>query len=470
MGGLFGVASNTSCTMDLFFGTDYHSHLGVSRGGLAVYNGKNFAHTIHKLSNSQFRSKFEADLPELSGNLGIGCISDSQPQPITLRSRHGTYALTTVGNILNVNEIMEALLESGNTHFFELSTGNINQTELVASIINSNDDFLGGIKAVLDTVKGSNTMLAMTTDGIYAVRDKFGRTPLVIGKGDNGYCVCSETCAMPNIGYEPVHELGAGEVCFITADGYETLVKPGKKKQVCAFLWTYYGYPSSCYEGRTVECVRCRVGELMAEYDKTPVDLVGGIPDSGVPHAMGYANGRKIPYGRPFVKYTPTWPRSFMPANKDIRNLVAHMKLLPVHSLIKDKRLLLCDDSIVRGTQLSETAAYLFSQGAKEVHVRVSCPPILYGCKFLNFSSSPSPMDLISRRVISELENDPNASPDAYVDCNGEKYKAMVKLIGEKLKLSSVMFATLEDMLKAIDLPEDQVCTYCWSGKGEDLC
>ncbi len=467
MGGIFGIALNCECTMDLFFGTDYHSHLGVSRGGLAVYNGKSFSHAIHKIQNSQFRSKFESDLPELVGNMGIGCISDLEPQPITVRSHHGHYALTTVGRINNVEEIIKELFKKGNTHFFELSHGNVNQTELVAAIINSRENLLEGIQAAQNLIQGSCSLLLMTTEGIYAVRDRLGRTPLIIGKGENGHCVGTETCSMSNIGYEETYELGPAEIVYIKPDAFEVVAPARKKKQICAFLWTYYGYPSSTYEGRNVESVRYKNGELMADYDDVPVDLVGGIPDSGIAHAIGYANRRKIPFARPFVKYTPTWPRSFMPKNQEIRNLVAHMKLLPVSKLIRDQRLLLCDDSIVRGTQLSETAAYLFDKGAKEVHVRSSCPPILHSCKFLNFSSSASDMSLIARRVIRDIENTEHTVPEEYIDHSSQKHKRMTVEIGKTLKLSSLLFATLPDMIKAIDLPQCDICTYCWTGKEE---
>ncbi|MBO5525488.1 MAG: amidophosphoribosyltransferase [Clostridia bacterium] len=466
MSGFFGVASKESCTFDLYFGTDYHSHLGTRRAGLAVYGENGFFKSIHDIENTPFRTKFEKELPHLDGNYGIGCISDYEAQPIFVRSHHGSFAIATVGRINNANEIVETILKD-RVHFFEMSNGEVNPTELVAAVINQRDNFIEGIKYALDIVDGSLSILLLTPNGIYAARDKFGRTPIVIGKKEEGYCAAFESFSFLNLGYEPVKELGPGEVVVFDEKRMTTLVAPGDKMKICTFLWIYYGYPAATYEGVNVEEMRYNCGKLLARRDDAKVDVVAGVPDSGTAHAVGYANESGIPFSRPFIKYTPTWPRSFMPTMQTKRNLIAHMKLLPVYDLIKDKKLLLIDDSIVRGTQLRETTEFLYDCGAKEVHIRPACPPLLFGCKYLNFSRSNSEMELIARRVIEELEGGPVSKEvlQEYADPDSEKYQRMVEGIREKLKFTSLRFHRLDDMLEAVGIDPDKMCTYCWNGK-----
>ena len=468
MGGIFGVVSKKDCVADLFFGTDYHSHLGTRRGGMAVYDKEEgFDRAIHNIENSPFRTKFERDVQEMKGQIGIGCISDSAPQPLIVRAHYGNFVLTTVCRINNADDIVERVLSKHRAHFMEMSSGKVNATELVASIIAARDNLLDGIKAAQEMVDGSLTMLIMTKDGIYASRDRLGRTPLIIGKKEDGYCASFESFAYQNLGYSDAYELGPNEIVYITADGYETVSPAGKEMKICAFLWTYYGYPTSTYEGVNVEAMRYRCGEALAKRDTdVPVDSVAGVPDSGIAHAIGYANESGIPFSRPLIKYTPTWPRSFMPPTQSMRHLIAKMKLISVDALIKDKKLLFIDDSIVRGTQMSDTASHLFNNGAKEVHVRSACPPIMYGCKYLNFSRSTSEYDLITRRIIREREGDNDANVVAdYADQNSQNHKEMVDTICERLKFTSLKYHELEDMIESIGIDPCKVCTYCWNGK-----
>ena len=404
-GGFFGVAASQDCTFDPFFGVDYHSHLGTRRGGMAVYGEGGFNRSIHNIENAPFRTKFDKDMQEMKGFYGIGCISDYEPQPLIVRSHHGTYALTTVSKINNVDELTRLLFESGHSHFLEMSGGDINATELVAALINQKENLIEGISYALDAVDGSLSLLLMNQAGIYAARDKYGRTPVVIGRKENAFCASFENFAYKNLGYKDYKELGPGEVVVMTDKNCITLANPSGEMKICTFLWVYYGYPSSSYENVSVEQMRYRCGAKMAKRDNVKPDIVAGVPDSGTAHAIGYANESGIPFSRPFIKYTPTWPRSFMPTMQSQRNLIARMKLLAVEELIRDKSLLLIDDSIVRGTQLRETTEFLYQSGAKEVHIRPACPPLLYGCKYLNFSRSSSEMDLITRRVIARLEN-----------------------------------------------------------------
>lgn len=469
MGGIFGVVSKTDCVTDLFFGVDYHSHLGTRRGGMAVYCETGIERAIHNIENSPFRTKFERDILEMSGNIGIGCISDSEPQPLIVRSHLGNYAITTVGRINNQKELVQLAFENGGTHFLEMSGGKINATELVASIINQKSSIAEGVKYAQDLIDGSMTLLILVQDGIYAARDKMGRTPLIIGKKKGAYAASFESFAYFNLGYRDEKELGPGEIVFISTYGIEQLSPPRPKMQICAFLWTYFGYPTSSYEGVNVEQMRYDCGKILAQKDNTDVDFIAGIPDSGTAHAIGYANESGIPFARPFIKYTPTWPRSFMPTNQSMRNLVAHMKLIPVEALIRDKKLLFLDDSMVRGTQMRETVEFLYQSGAKEVHIRPACPPVMYGCKYLNFSRSTSDMDLITRRIIKELE-DENQDYDLsdYTNENSEKYQQMVDRICADLNFTSLKYQTLDGMLEAIGIDRELVCTYCWSGIAKD--
>lgn len=466
MGGFFGVASRESCTFDLFFGTDYHSHLGTRRAGMAVYGEDGFRKSIHNIENSPFRTKFEGSLSKLEGTMGIGCISDFEAQPILVRSHHGTFAVTTVSKINNADEIVENILKGG-THFFEMSNGEINPTELVVALINQKENLIEGIKYALDTIEGSLSMLVLTPKGIYAARDNMGRTPVVLGKKEGAHCVAFESFSYLNLGYEDDRELGPGEIVVMDADGVRTLLKPGKKMKICTFLWVYYGYPCASYEGISVEEMRYNCGKLLARRDNVEADVVAGVPDSGTAHAVGYANESGIPFSRPFIKYTPTWPRSFMPTIQTKRNLIAHMKLIPVHDLIRGKRLLLIDDSIVRGTQLRETTEFLYESGAKEVHIRPACPPLLFGCKYLNFSRSTSEMELIGRKVIEELEDGPVTREvvQEYADPDSEKYQKMVDRICEKLNFTSLRYHRLDDMLESVGIDKDCLCTYCWDGR-----
>lgn len=467
MGGFFGVASKENCNFDLFFGTDYHSHLGTRRAGMAVYGENGFKKSIHSIENTQFRTKFEKSLDKLEGYYGIGCISDFEAQPILVRSHHGTFAITTICKINNTDEIVEEIVKN-KTHFFEMSNGEINPTELVASMINQKDNFIEGIKYALDTVDGSLSMLILTEKGIYAARDKMGRTPVILGKKEGSICAAFESHSYLNLGYQDYKELGPGEIVVFDADSVKTLLTPYDKMKICTFLWVYYGYPSASYEGVNVEQMRYNCGKLLARRDgDVDADVVAGVPDSGTAHAVGYANESGIPFSRPFIKYTPTWPRSFMPTIQKQRNLIAHMKLLPVHDLIKDKKLLLIDDSIVRGTQLRETTEFLYESGAKAVHIRPACPPLLFGCKYLNFSRSSSEMELIARRVIAELEDGEVTDEilQEYADPDSEKYEAMVEGIRKKLNFTSLRYHRLDDMLESVGIDPDKLCTYCWNGK-----
>lgn len=467
MGGFFCAASKQDCVFDLFFGTDYHSHLGTRRAGIAVYNKEDgFDRAIHNIENAPFRTKFDKDVNIMHGSMGIGCISDYEPQPLIVRSHHGTYAITTVGKINNQEAIIQHMFRSGHTHFLEMSGGDINATELVASIINQKDNIIEGIQYAQEIIDGSMTILILTPKGIYAARDKMGRTPVVVGKKDDGYCLTFESFAYLNLGYTDERELGPGEIIIMTPEGIRTLAKPGTDMKICTFLWVYYGYPSSSYEGISVEKMRYNCGKKLAQRDNVSPDTVAGVPDSGIAHAVGYANKSGIPFSRPFIKYTPTWPRSFMPTIQSKRNLIAKMKLIPVHDLIQDKSLLLIDDSIVRGTQLRETTEFLYQSGAKEVHIRPACPPILYGCKYLNFSRSSSEMDLITRRIIKEMEGDyKNVHLDAYSNPDTPEYQAMIDKICEQLNFTSLRYHRLDDMIESVGLDRSKLCTYCWDGK-----
>ena len=464
MGGLFGVFSKNDCVNDIFYGTDYHSHLGTKRGGLAVKNSGGFQRFIKDITTSQFRSKFDRDIKKMHGNKGIGVISDYEDQPLIISSRLGVFAIATVGKINNIEELANGVLENG-THFSEMHGSEINPTEMVATIISQCSNFKDGIQKVQDSIDGSCTILILTDDGIYAARDKYGRTPLVIGEKPEAYAVAMETCAFPNLGYEINKYLGPGEILFINDRGVEQLVPPQERLQICSFLWVYYGYPASNYEGINVEAVRYKCGEYLRKEDNLEIDLVAGIPDSGTAHGLGYANEANIPYARPFVKYTPTWPRSFMPQEQSIRDTVAKMKLIPIKELIADKRLLFCEDSIVRGTQLRRQVERLFESGAREVHMRPACPPLVYGCKFLNFSRSRSELDLAGRWAIKDLIGKDLENPVDYIDPDSENYRAMVNIIREKLHLTSLKYQRLENLIKAIGLPKEKLCTYCWDGK-----
>lgn len=467
MGGFFGVTSKEDCVFDLFFGTDYHSHLGTRRAGMAVYSHENgFDKAIHNIENAPFRTKFTNESNDMHGNYGIGCISDFEAQPILVRSHHGTYAITTVGKINNADEIVENIIDS-NTHFFEMRNGEINPTELAAAIINRKENFIEGIKYAQEIIDGSLSMLILTPLGIYAARDKLGRTPVVIGKKDTGFCASFESFAYLNLGYKDYKSLGPGEIVVLNENEVKVLSQPGENMKICTFLWVYYGYPSSAYEGISVEKMRYNCGALLARRDNITPDIVAGIPDSGIAHAVGYANEAGVPYSRPFVKYTPTWPRSFMPPTQTKRNLIAKMKLIAIHDLIEGKRLLLIDDSIVRGTQLSETTEFLYESGAKEVHIRPACPPLLFSCKYLNFSRSTSEHELIARRVIVELEGEEPTREilEEYANPDSERYHKMVEKIGEKLHFTSLRYHRLDDMIEATGLPAEKLCTYCWNGK-----
>ena len=465
MGGFFGVVSKEDCVKDVYFGTDYHSHLGTSMGGMAVWSGSSFNRSIHNIENTQFRAKFESELPKLSGNMGIGCISDTEPQPLTVRSRLGQYAISTVGIINNLYEIADQAFTNQHTHFLETNRGAIYPTELVSVIIDQENSFKEGLLKAQELIKGSCSILILTPKGIYASRDKMGRTPLIVGVKEGSYCVSFESSTFANLGYSFNYELGPGEIIFMTPDGIEQLAPPRDKMKICAFLWVYYGYPSSTYEGMNVEIMRYRNGAAMAKNDNVEIDMVAGIPDSGVGHAIGYSNQSKVPFGRPFIKYTPTWARSFMPQDQTIRNLVARMKLMPIPELVSGKRLLFCDDSIVRGTQLRETVDLLYKCNAREVHIRSACPPLVFGCKYLNFSTSRSEMDLAARQAIIELEGKEPDSLEEYCDPASEKYNCMVNCICKRLNFSTLKYQNIHDMLDAIGIDKDKICTYCWNGK-----
>ena len=466
MGGLFGVVSKEDCVMDLFFGTDYHSHLGTRRGGMATYTGEGFSRAIHNIENAPFRTKFERDVTEMAGCSGVGCISDSDPQPLIIRSGLGSYVIATVGFISNAEALTEQILKSRGTHFQEMSSDRLNQTELVACLINCCDTVTEGIGYAQSLIEGSMTMLVLTHEGLYAARDRLGRTPLVLGGKKDAYCVSFESFAYLNLGYTDYRELGPGEIVLMTPDGVEVVSPPGEKMKICAFLWTYYGYPTSSYEGVNVEEMRYRCGARLAEGDDSDAEFVAGVPDSGTAHAIGYANASRIPFARPLIKYTPTWPRSFTPSDQRTRNLVARMKMIPVDALIRDRNLLFIDDSIVRGTQLSETVDFLYTAGARHVHIRPACPPILFGCKYLQFTRSSAKLELITRRTIYDIEGKADdLTSAAYIDDNSDAHKEMVDRICKGQNFTSLKFQKLTDMLDAIGLPHDRVCTYCWNGK-----
>jgi amidophosphoribosyltransferase len=466
MGGIYGVVSNHGCIEDLFYGTDYHSHLGTRRGGLATLGETGFSRCIHNIENAQFRSKFGDDIARLSGTMGIGCISDTEDQPLIISSHLGTFAIVTVGRINNIKELVDEAFSKHEAQFSEMSDGEINPTELTATLINRGRTFVEGIRHAQESIDGSCSLLLLTTEGIYAARDRYGRTPLVIGKNDDSICVSLESCAFPNLGFRFHYELGPGEIVLLTQDGMDHKAPPGDILRICGFLWVYYGYPASTYEGMNVEYMRNRSGKALARNDDVEVDVVAGVPDSGTAHAIGYANEAGIPYCRPFVKYTPTWPRSFMPQDQKVRDLVARMKLIPIRELIEGKRLLFCEDSIVRGTQLKDTIRLLYNYGAKEVHMRPACPPLIYGCRFLNFSRSRSEFDLAGRRAIRELENHEGEPSKEYADIHSEKYAAMVNQVRTRLNLTTLKYQKMDDMLCAIGLPKEKVCTYCWDGQG----
>lgn len=493
MGGFFGVTSKEDCVMDLFFGTDYHSHLGTRRGGMAVYGREGFQRSIHNIENSPFRTKFERDVEELRGNSGIGSISDNEPQPLLIQSHLGSYAIVTVGKINNEDELIRHAFESGHIHFMEMSGGRINATELTAAIINQKESIVEGLLYAQELIKGSMSILILAPEGIYASRDRYGRTPVMIGRKEAACCVSFESFAYINLGYHDYAELGPGEIVLVKPEGIQHLSRPRNEMKICSFLWVYYGYPTSSYEGVNVEEMRYRCGRILAERDmkcggnggcegcpghKTEnrkdaagegvyPDIVAGVPDSGIAHAIGYANESGIPFARPFIKYTPTWPRSFMPQNQSQRNLIAKMKLIPVDALIRDKSLLLIDDSIVRGTQLGETTEFLYQSGAKEVHIRPACPPLLFGCKYLNFSRSNSDLDLITRRIIQGREGDnvPDEVLADYANPDSQNYHEMVEEIRSRLNFTSLRFHRLDDLVESIGLPAEKLCTYCWSGK-----
>ncbi len=464
MGGLFGVVAKDDCAKDLFYGTDYHSHLGTKRGGLALTNGAGFDRAIHDITTSQFRSKFQSDIKDMHGHCGIGVISDTEDQPLIIGSHLGMYAICTVGVIRNAEELARRAFVSRRTHFSEMAGGEINPTELVATLINEEDTFEDGLRNVQESVDGSCSILLLTPDGIIAARDKFGRTPLAIGQKAGAFAVTIETCALPNLGYEITRYVGPGEIVRLTPDGAATAKPPGDRMQICSFLWVYYGYPASSYEGINVEAVRYRCGALLARNDDVKIDMVAGIPDSGTGHAIGYSNEARVPYGRPFVKYTPTWPRSFMPQDQATRDLVAGMKLIPIRELIDGKRLLFCEDSIVRGTQLRDTVQRLYAHGATEVHMRPACPPLVHGCRFLNFSRSRSELDLAARRAIQHLEGDGDSHLGEYSNEKGDKHSAMVDQIRQRLGLTTLKYQRLENLVEAIGLPKEKLCTYCWVG------
>ena len=481
MGGFFGVTSKDDCVMDLFFGTDYHSHLGTRRGGMAVYGPHGFQRSIHNIENSPFRTKFERDVEELEGRSGIGSISDNEPQPLLIQSHLGSFAIVTVGKINNEEELVHQAYENGHIHFMEMSGGRINATELTASIINQKQSLVEGLLYAQEMIKGSMTILILTPEGIYASRDRYGRTPVMIGRKENAFCVSFESFAYINLGYHDYSELGPGEIVLVSPDGIQSLSKPRKEMKICSFLWVYYGYPTSSYEGVNVEDMRYRCGRILAQRDMgcrgcsgcsssentIHPDVVAGVPDSGTAHAIGYANESGIPFARPFIKYTPTWPRSFMPQNQSQRNLIAKMKLIPVNALIQGKSLLLIDDSIVRGTQLGETSEFLYESGAKEVHIRPACPPLLFGCKYLNFSRSNSELDLITRRIIREREGDEVSEEILadYADPDSQNYHEMIEEIRKRLNFTSLKYHRLDDLVESIGISPDKLCTYCWSGK-----
>jgi len=464
MGGLFGVISKEDCVSDLFYGTDYHSHLGTTRGGLAVKNPEGFIRFIHNIENAQFRSKFEQDITKMHSKRGIGVISDYDNQPLLIRSHLGKYAIVTVGAIRNADKLVKKVFSTRIIHFSEMIGEEINPTELVASLINQELTFEEGIINAQEAIEGSCSLLLLTDKGVYAARDRLGRTPVVIGEKKGSLAVTLETCAFPNLGFEIKKYLGPGEIVLITEEGIEQKKPPGEKMQICGFLWVYYGYPASSYEGLNVESVRNKCGAKLAKNDSIKIDMVAGLPDSGIGHGLGYASEAGIPFKRPFVKYTPTWARSFMPQDQTVRDIVAKMKLIPISELIKGKKLLFCEDSIVRGTQLKDTIQRLYDFGALEVHMRPACPPLTHGCKFLNFSRSKSELNLAARKAIKEIEGVDGKDLDEYSTEGSEKYKGMIKQISKRLKLTTLKYQKLEDLVEAIGLPKEKICTYCWDG------
>ena len=469
MGGFCGVATKNDCVFDLFFGTDYHSHLGTRRAGMIVYGEKGFDRAIHNIENSPFRTKFEKDVNSMRGNLGIGVISDYEPQPLLVRSHHGPYAITTVGKINNSDELTEEIVKNSSAHFMEMSGGMINATELVAALINQQENLIDGIRYAQERIDGSLSLMLMTPKGIYVARDKWGRTPIFIGKKEDGYIATSESFAFLNLGYKDYRTVGPGEIDVLTPDGVTVLVKPGNKMKICTFLWVYYGYPTSEYEGVSVETMRYQCGEHMARRDGlTPddADMVAGVPDSGTPHAVGYANESGIPFKRPFIKYTPTWPRSFMPTIQSKRDMIARMKLIPITELIENQRLVLIDDSIVRGTQLHNKTEFLKESGAAQVHVRSACPPIMFGCKYLNFSRSTSELELIARRMVQKVEgeNVDRSILEQYADPSTDRYAHMLDMIREQLNFDSLAYNRLDDMIDSVGIDPEKLCTYCWNG------
>ena len=469
MGGFCGVATKSDCVFDLFFGTDYHSHLGTRRAGMIVYGEKGFNRAIHNIESSPFRTKFEKDVNSMRGNLGIGVISDYEPQPLLIRSHHGPYALTTVGKINNITELADEIVSNSGAHFMEMSGGMINATELVAALINQQDNLIDGIRYAQDRIDGSLSLMLMTPKGVYVARDKWGRTPIFIGKKEDGYIATSESFAFLNLGYKDYRTVGPGEIDILTPDGVTMLVKPGSKMKICTFLWVYYGYPTSEYEGVSVETMRYKCGEHMARRDGLTIedaDMVAGVPDSGTPHAVGYANESGIPFKRPFIKYTPTWPRSFMPTIQSKRDMIARMKLIPITELIEDQRLILIDDSIVRGTQLHNKTEFLKESGAAQVHVRSACPPIMFGCKYLNFSRSTSELELIARRMVRKVEgeNVDRTILDQYADPTTDRYAHMLDMIRDQLNFDSLSYNRLDDMIDSVGIDPDKLCTYCWNG------
>lgn len=464
MGGFFGIASKEDCVADLYYGTDYHSHLGTRRGGMVVRNSDGLRRAIHDLTNAQFRSKFEGDLSDMHGNLGLGVISDFEDQPLIIGSHHGVYSLVTVGRVWNLEELATEALREQTAHFSEITRIGFNPTELLASLINQGDNIADGICCAQNAIDGSASMLLLTDQGVIAARDKWGRTPVVLGSKDGAWAATLESCALYNLGFKIERQLGPGEVVLLTAEGVEQLVPPRDQMQICTFLWIYYGYPASEYEGINVEASRNRCGAALARRDNVPADFAAGIPDSGIGHAIGYATESGIPYRRPFVKYTPTWPRSFMPQEQRVRDLVARMKLIPVEQLIRGNRLMFCEDSIVRGTQLTDIIARLFDIGATELHMRPACPPLLFGCKYLNFSRSKSEMDLAARRAVAKLESNGDEHLDEYANADTERYAAMVEQIRKQIGLTTLQYQRLDDMVEAIGMAPEKVCTYCWNG------
>lgn len=465
MGGFFGVVSDSDCTEEVFYGTDYHSHLGTMRGGMAVKGRQGIQRVIHDITGAQFRSKFEDELPSMEGTTGIGVISDYDDQPLIIGSHLGRYAIVTVGVINNIQEIVRSVFRSRSGHFTEMTGGEVNPTEVVAMLINREDSFTAGLERAQDTIDGSCSALLLTDEGIYAARDRLGRTPVAVGSRKGARAVTFETCAFPNLDYEFERELGPGEIVLLTREEARTVREPGERMRICAFLWIYYGFPASNYEGINVEDARNRCGACLARRDSVKADMIAGVPDSGTGHAVGYANASGIPFRRPFVKYTPTWPRSFMPQDQATRDLVARMKLIPIRELIQDRKLLFCEDSIVRGTQLKDTVRRLFDSGASEIHMRPACPPLVFGCRYLNFSRSRSELDLAGRRAIAELEGDSREVPDLYLDPDSQEYSDMVERIRRRLGLTSLSYQRLDDMVAAIGLPLEGLCTYCFDGR-----